>query len=174
MGPERREPAILVAVRLALFENDGIVLVHRQQAFAASGGSEHDQGIAARGGAFATLPHDPLGDHGGLPGERAEFAGNHFRNVAAGQPFRQQRLRNPRQLGPGHRQGVRVRRIVDLVAERYGLPGAQPQQVPRGHRADHAAGFVDDAEMAGLETVHAADGAIDESIRRIPLRAAGS
>ena len=166
MRAERREPAILFAFWLASFENHGIVLVHRQQAFAASGRSEHDHGIAAWRFALAALPHDPLGDHGGLPGERAEFAGNHFRNVAAGQSFRQQRFRDPRQLRPGHRQLVRVRRIVDLIAERYRLPCAQPQQISRGQCADHAAGFIDDAEMAGLETIHAADGAIDEGIRR--------
>ena len=166
MGPERRKPAILRAVRLAALEDHGIVLVHRQQAFAAPCRSEHDHGIAAWRVALAALSHDPLGNHGGLPGQRAEFAGNHFRNVAAGQPFRQQGFRDPRQLGPGNRQGVRVRRIVDLVAERDGLSGAQAKQVARGQGADHAAGLVDDGKVAGLETVHAADRAVDESVGR--------
>ena len=69
------------ALRLAAFEDHGIVLVHRQQAFAAAGRSENDQRVAAWRLAQAALPHHPFGDHGGLPGERAEFAGNHFRNA---------------------------------------------------------------------------------------------
>ena len=83
MGSEHRKPAILLAVRIAAFENHGIVLVHRQQAFTASGRSEHDHGIAAGRSAVAALAQNPLGDHGGLPGERTEFARDHFRDVAA-------------------------------------------------------------------------------------------
>ena len=165
-GPECREPAILAAIRIAAFEYQGIVLVHGQQAFAAAGRSKNDHGVTAWRIALAPLPHDPLRDHRGLPGECAEFSGNHFRNVPAGEVLRPQRIRNLRQLRPRQRQRLRIRRLVDLVAERYRLACAQTKQVARRQGTDHAAGFVDNAEVTGLEAIHAADGAIDEGIRR--------
>ncbi len=82
--PQACEPTILAPLRLALFENDGIVLVHRQQAFAATGRSKNDRCVAAWRAALAAFPHDSLGDRGGLSGEPTEFAGNHFRYVPAG------------------------------------------------------------------------------------------
>ncbi len=57
-----------------------------------------------------------------------------------------------------------VHRIIDLLAERNSLPGAQAEQVTRGQCADHVACLIDDAEVAGLETVHAADCSIDERV----------
>ena len=67
-------------------------------------------------------------------------------------------------ISPGHRQGVRVGGLVDLVAQRDRLPGPQAKQVSRRQRTDHTAGFIRDAEMADPEAAHSPDGAIDERV----------
>ena len=54
--------------------------------------------------------------------------------------------------------------LIDLVAERDRLAGAQPQKIARRHSADDSAGLVNHAEMADFQPVHAPDGAIDESV----------
>ena len=89
---QRREPAILAAFGFAAFEYHGVVLVDGQQAFAPTGRSKHDHGVAAWRFALAALPDDPLRNHRGLPGERAELAGNHFRDVTAGKALCLQRF----------------------------------------------------------------------------------
>ena len=84
---ERREPAILGAVRFALGEHDGVVLVHREQAFAAPGRAEHRERVRAGRGALAGLGHALLGQQRGAVRHGAELARDHGRDLAARQAF---------------------------------------------------------------------------------------
>ena len=99
------------------------------------------------------------------PRQRAELARDHRRDVARRTPSATSERRHAA-ASPRRGEAVHIVRLVDLVAERDRLAGAQAQQVARGQRADDVAGLVGDAEMADLEPVHAADGAIDEGVGR--------
>ena len=63
-------------------------------------------------------------------------------------PFGEQRRGDLRQLGPGARRARHVLGLVDLVAERDRLLGAQPQEIARRQRADDRPSVIGDAEMA--------------------------
>ena len=135
MLAELREPVVVRAVRLALGEHDGIVLIHREQALAAAGGAEHGQRIGTRRLALPFFFHAPLGQHAGAPRQP--------RRARATSP-RRCRARTPSATRPaaarGNRaQAVRQRRnvvgLLDPVAEDRGFLRAQPQQVARGDDA---------------------------------------
>ena len=74
MNAEPLEPLIGRAARLAVGENDRIVLVHREQALAASRRAEHRERIGTGRIAPALLAHAQLGDERNLAGQRAEPA----------------------------------------------------------------------------------------------------
>ena len=164
MAAKRSEPAILRAVGGTVREHDGIVLIHREQAFPATRRAEDGDRVRTRRRAPPLFAHAPLGEHGGLLRQRAELARDHRRDVAPGQFLGQQGRRDLRQPGPGGAERVHILGLVDAVAERDGLRRAQPQQVARRQGPDHTPDLVDHAEMADLEPVHAPDGAIDEGV----------
>ena len=63
VGDTRRqslEPAVGIAARLAFGKDDRIVLVHRQQAFAAAGGAEHRKRVVRQGDRRSLRPSAPL------------------------------------------------------------------------------------------------------------------
>ncbi len=69
-------------------------------------------------------------------------------------PFGQQPGGDMRQLRPGGAETRRVRRLVDLVAERDGFSRAHAQKIARRKRADDMAVIVGNAEMADSEAAH--------------------
>ena len=163
---ERREPAVLRAVRLAVGEDDRVVLVHRQQALAAAGRTEHRERIGAGRSAAAFGHHPRFGEHRGAARHRAELARDHGRDLAPGRPSRHQVSRRRAAAWP-RRVRDRARRWLDRSCRRAGhRPRRAGAEVARRQRADNRPGLVGDAEMAHLEPVHAADREIGERIGR--------
>ena len=137
MGPQAPRTRVLGSARIAAFEDNGIVLVHRQQAFAATGRAENQHRIAAWRLAIAgsrMLARQSRRPCGSARRVRGRSLARHRCRIV----LCQQRFRDLRQLRPGHPQRMRIRppRRSRRRAER--LPRAQPKQVARGQCADHA------------------------------------
>ena len=175
VAAERLEPAVLAAARLALGEHQRVVLVHRQQALAAAGRAEHgdaQRGRAARRGPLARMRASAI-----TAAWRVSAPSSREITAAMSRPARPSASSAAATCGSfaqARAERMGILGLVDLVAERDRLAGAQPQQVARRQRADDAPGLVDDAEMADLQPAHAADGAIDERVGRHRRRAACS
>ena len=167
MFAERREPLVLRSAGIAALEHNGIVLVHREQAFAAAGGAQHGHGIGTGRLAVARLQHAPLGDHRGLAGQCAEFARHDRGDVDA----RRALLRAARSATCGSLAQA-APSAGDVSASSISSPSDTASSARRRNRsrADKAPitkpGFVGDTEMTDLEPAHATDGAIDEGVRR--------
>ena len=67
-GAEPREPEVGGAARFAFGKNEGVVLVHGQQALAAAGRTEHAERIGTWRRALPVGQHAPLGQHAGAAG----------------------------------------------------------------------------------------------------------
>ena len=110
-APERCEPAVFRAVRLAVVKDQRVVLVHRQQALAAAGGAQHRDRIGARRSALASSRMRRSAITAACAGERAELARDHRGDVAAGSPSATSAAATSRQLRPGGRERMHVRRL---------------------------------------------------------------
>ena len=158
--------AVIMPLALASAMTGSLTRTIAMFSLAAAAGAEHRDREPTRRLAAAGGAHALFAEHGRLAGQGAEFARHHRGDVAAGQAFLQERSRHMRQLGPGARQRAGVAGVLDLVAERDRLAGAQLEQVARRQRAHDGPGVIGDAEMADLEAAHAADGAVHECVGR--------
>ena len=131
---EQREPAILGAAGCTFREDQGIVLVRGEQAFAAPRRSEHDQRIGLRGRALPIRLHLPFGEHRHATSHRAKLTGDDRGDVAAAEPFGEQAGGHRLNPGPGPCELGRGLGVADVVAEQQGTLRAQAQR----SRADSA------------------------------------
>ena len=167
VGDPRREPLeppVRLTAALALGKDDRIVLVHRQQAFAAASRTEDCECETRRRIAEAFGLQLRFRQRRRAARELADLARDHRRHVASRNSFRHQRGGSARELGPGAGEIRRLAGRIDLVAKQNGFFGAQTQEVACRERAAEATVFVFHAEMPHLEPPHAADGAVDERI----------
>ena len=89
VNPELLKPRVLRTTRRALGKDQSIVLIHRQQTFAAAGRAKNGHRIGAAWLAMARFTHALFSDYRGLSRERAEFARNDGSDFARAYAFRQ-------------------------------------------------------------------------------------
>ena len=138
MPSECREPSLggrpLAGIRI---EDQGIVLVGRQQAFAAAGGSEHQEAPRARRAAPAVADHHRLGQRRGSRGHVARHRGDDRGDRRWCNVLGQQRRRQRRQARVRRTQGRGIGRDVDFVTGTRAKAARWASSVHR-HHADRA------------------------------------
>ena len=164
LDPERLEPLVLGGTGLASLVDDGVVLICRQQGFAAAGRAEHKDGIADRRRSLAGLRQARLGKLRGTPRQDADLGADDARDHARIDRVGQQAGCERRQPRPGLRQLGDVAGAVDLIAENDRGRCPVTQQVARRDGAGELALGIAHGEMAEAQPLHAADGAIEEVV----------
>jgi len=157
-------PAVLGAVGLAAGVDNGIVLVHGKQAFAAPARAEHHEGIGCRRRPEPFVGHVAFGDLGGAAGEGAQLARGHRGHVAGIDLLADQRLGHQRQARPHLAQGIGCLGLLDGIAQRNGILGPLAEEIAGGHRPDDVASRIGGRQMAIAAPRHAADGPVEEGI----------
>ena len=148
----------------AFGEDQRVVLVHREQALAAARRAEHRKRIRCR----AAAPCPPAIMRCSAMTAARRVSAPSSREITAAMsrpptPSRQQADRDLRQLRPGGAKARRVLRLVDLVAQRDGVRGAQ-RAADRAPKARRRRGrYRRYAEMADIEAAHPPDRAVDEA-----------
>src|SRR5215510_4431303 len=141
------EPHVFGASGVAVFEYEGVVLVHGQKTFASPRRPKHGHGIGARRTSMPFLFHSLFGNDGRLTGSGAKLAGDYSGDIASIDTFGNQRCGNVRQFGPRCRERAGIVSLIDLIAERYSLTCPELKQVAGGQGPDDASAFIDDPQM---------------------------
>ncbi len=159
---ELGEPAVFRPVRVAFGENDRVVLIGGEKAFAATAGAEDEDSERAGRRAEPVACHRSLGYGRSAPRHRAKLFADDTGDLARVDLLVDERLGDRGQHRPGGRQLSRCLCLLDRVVEIDGGAGPQLEQVSRRDDARELPFLGADGEMADLEPRHAADGAVDE------------
>ena len=145
--PELLEPPVLGSARSAGLVNDGVVLVHGEQAFPASARAENQDGErhGRRSEPFGL--HVAFGQCASAPRERAKLARDHRRDDARIDFVRSEPADDPRQVRPHLAEIGRRFRMVDFSRKEHRVARALLQQVAGADSPDEAAVIRHDAEM---------------------------
>ena len=163
---EGREPPVLGPTRRPLLEDDGVILIERQQALAPAGRAEHEQGIGTGRRAGAGPRELLFREAAGPARQGAELARDDGRDVARADALLHQACRHGGHLRPGAGERGHVRRLVDVVAKDDGAVRARAQEIPRRDRAPQLAVLTHRRDVADAEAPHAADGTVQEGLVR--------
>ena len=166
----RRAPRTsgLGAAGLAVGEDQRVVLVHRQQAFAAAGRAEH--GDRVRRTAARPCPSARMRLSAITAAWRVSAPSSREITAAMSRPASPSSssaaatcgsFAQARAEGAGARRPRRSRRRARSPRRRAAASRSRADSAPTTR-----AGVVDDAEMADPQAAHAADGAVDEGVGR--------
>ena len=161
---ELGKPAVLGAAGLARGEDDGVVLVGGEQALAAAARAEHEQAPWAGRGAQTLCRHRVFREDGGAARHGAQLLADDLRDDAGVEALGDQSVGDGGQRRPGGRHLRRRAGGFEPVVEVDGDAGAQLEHVACRDDAGQPPVLVAHGEVADLQAVHAADGAVGESL----------